>query len=118
MTTSRPNRKRRVYGRLYIHDDSFWLVSFPSRRVFEDCKRAIQARRLLGGSYHCRLEQMAVKDAKREELVIASQCYHNEPASVLDLIEYLERHWDGTPQRPEYYCMLAFLDAMNSVPRQ
>lgn len=58
---------------------------------------------------------MAVKDAKREELVIASQCYHNEPASVLDLIEYLERHWDGTPQRSEYYCMLAFLDAMNSV---
>ena len=114
MTTPLPKRKRRVYGRLYIHNDSFWFVSFPNPKVFNDCKRAVTARRLLGGSFHCRLERLDVKNAKRGDLVIASRCYHATPESMLDLIECLERYWDGTPQRPEYYCMVAFLDAMNS----
>lgn len=101
-------RERRVYGRLYfrhvyMQNDSFWFVSFASRKVFDDCKRAVEVRRLLGGAYYCRLERMAAKDAKREELVMARQCFQNDPASLIYLIEYLERDWDGTPQRPTYY---------------
>ncbi len=108
--TQYPNRKRQVYGRLhfrrfYSHDDLFWLVSFHSRKIFDDCKRAIEVRRLLGWAYHCRLERMAAKDANRHELVMARQCNHYEPASMTALMEYLECDWNGAPQSPVYYCI-------------
>ena len=110
LNSTTPKRKRRGYGRLYFRhlyfqNDSFWLVSFPSRKVFDNCKRAVEGRRLLGGAYHCRLERMAAKDAKCDELVMARQCHHYEPASMIALVEYLERDWNGTPQCPEYHCI-------------
>lgn len=107
----RGQHERCVYGRLhfrhfYSHSDSFWLVSFPNRKVFDDCKRVVEARRLLGGAYHCRLERMAAKDANREELTMARQCHHYEPASMIALIEWLERDWNGTPQQSPVYYLL------------